>query len=83
MDTDAWHLDISATGTLENLALLPSPEVRGRLAEGEVRVAVRAAGLNFRDVLFALGMHQGSAGLGGEGAGDGPPARRLRAGGAG
>ncbi|WP_226966789.1 type I polyketide synthase [Streptomyces phaeolivaceus] len=67
--TDAWHLDVTATGTLENLALLPSPEVREPLAEGQVRIAVRAAGLNFRDVLIALGMYPGKAHFGGEGAG--------------
>uniref|UniRef100_UPI001CEDE05C alcohol dehydrogenase catalytic domain-containing protein n=1 Tax=Streptomyces sp. HPF1205 TaxID=2873262 RepID=UPI001CEDE05C len=34
------------------------------------RVAVRAAGVNFRDVLSALGMYPGPAGLlGGEGSG--------------
>src|SRR5262249_50314331 len=37
---------------------------------GQVRIAVRAAGLNFRDVLNALGMYPGEAGpLGLEGAG--------------
>ncbi|KOV64276.1 alcohol dehydrogenase catalytic domain-containing protein, partial [Streptomyces sp. MMG1121] len=39
------------------------------LAAGEVRIAVRAAGLNFRDVLIALGMYPGEAPLGSEGAG--------------
>ncbi|MFB7335731.1 SDR family NAD(P)-dependent oxidoreductase [Streptomyces adustus] len=67
--TDAWHLDVTTAGTLENLALLPSPEVGEPLAEGEVRIAVRAAGLNFRDVLIALGMYPGKAHFGGEGAG--------------
>ena len=33
------------------------------LGPGQVRVAVRAAGLNFRDVLIALGMYPGEAGL--------------------
>ncbi|MGW7097698.1 SDR family NAD(P)-dependent oxidoreductase, partial [Streptomyces sp. NPDC054874] len=39
------------------------------LASGQVRVAVRAAGLNFRDVMVALGMYPGRAVLGAEGAG--------------
>ncbi|MCB8908368.1 SDR family NAD(P)-dependent oxidoreductase, partial [Streptomyces sp. CB02980] len=39
------------------------------LASGQVRVAVRAAGLNFRDVMVALGMYPGRAALGAEGAG--------------
>ncbi|MDB1090459.1 zinc-binding dehydrogenase, partial [Streptomyces sp. ACA25] len=36
---------------------------------GEVRVSVRAAGLNFRDVLNVLGMYPGEVALGGEAAG--------------
>ena len=39
------------------------------LGVGEVRVGVRAAGLNFRDVLLALGMYPGEAVMGSEGAG--------------
>ena len=40
------------------------------LAAGQVRVGLRAAGVNFRDVLNALGMYPGEAGLLGlEGAG--------------
>ncbi|HLL35364.1 MAG TPA: SDR family NAD(P)-dependent oxidoreductase, partial [Streptomyces sp.] len=82
--TDAWHLDVTATGTLENLALLPSPELGEPLAEGQVRIAVRAAGLNFRDVLIALGMYPGKAHFGGEGAGvvleTGPGVTSLRPG---
>ncbi|WP_446035244.1 polyketide synthase dehydratase domain-containing protein, partial [Streptomyces olivaceus] len=65
----AWHLDTAVTGTLEGLVLRPAPEVREPLAEGQVRIAVRAAGLNFRDVLIALDMYPGSAHFGGEGAG--------------
>ncbi|MFE2728890.1 SDR family NAD(P)-dependent oxidoreductase [Kitasatospora sp. NPDC059327] len=64
---EAWHLDVTERGTLENLALLPDT-VRP-LAAGELRIAVRAAGVNFRDVLIALGMYPGDATLGGEGAG--------------
>ena len=41
----------------------------GTLGVGEVRVAVRAAGVNFRDVLAALGMYPGEVAIGGEGAG--------------
>ncbi|KUJ66796.1 hypothetical protein ACZ90_32685 [Streptomyces albus subsp. albus] len=66
----AWRLDILDKGTLENLTLLPTPEATAPLEAGQVRVAVRAAGLNFRDVLNALGMYPGDAGLmGSEGAG--------------
>jgi acyl transferase domain-containing protein/NADPH:quinone reductase-like Zn-dependent oxidoreductase/acyl carrier protein len=66
----AWHLGVEQSGTLESLALLPSPEATRPLGPGDVRVAVRAAGLNFRDVLTALGLYPGGVTLvGGEGAG--------------
>ncbi|MGP4115064.1 SDR family NAD(P)-dependent oxidoreductase, partial [Streptomyces sp. 4N509B] len=66
----AWRLDTPAGGgTLESLALVPAPAATGALAAGEVRVAVRAAGLNFRDVLMGLGMYPEETMLGSEGAG--------------
>ncbi|WP_430393197.1 type I polyketide synthase [Actinacidiphila reveromycinica] len=69
-ESGAWHLDSMAKGTLENLRLVPFPEAERALSDGEVRIEVRAAGLNFRDVLNALGMYPGEAGpLGGEVAG--------------
>ncbi|MFE2189195.1 polyketide synthase dehydratase domain-containing protein, partial [Streptomyces sp. NPDC059455] len=63
-DTDAWHLDTSDRGTLENLTLTGSDADTRSLLPGEVRVGVRAAGLNFRDVLIALGMYPGEATMG-------------------
>jgi acyl transferase domain-containing protein/NADPH:quinone reductase-like Zn-dependent oxidoreductase/NADP-dependent 3-hydroxy acid dehydrogenase YdfG len=68
-DVSQWRLDVTNKGTLEGLALVPAPEMAGPLAAGQVRVGVRAAGLNFRDVLIALGVYPGEATLGGEGAG--------------
>ncbi|HEV2634425.1 MAG TPA: type I polyketide synthase [Actinocrinis sp.] len=68
-DPPAWRLDVSTPGTLDNLVLVPAPEATGPLAPGHVRVALRAAGLNFRDVLIALGMYPGGAQIGAEGAG--------------
>ncbi|MFG2395102.1 SDR family NAD(P)-dependent oxidoreductase [Streptomyces lavendulae] len=69
-DGSAWRMDIEDKGTLDHLTLLPSPESEAPLEPGQVRVAVRAAGLNFRDVLNALGMYPGDPGLmGSEGAG--------------
>ncbi len=65
---DVWRLDIPVKGTIDGLALIPY--AAPALLAGEVRVGVRAAGLNFRDVLNALGMYPGKAGLlGGEVAG--------------
>ncbi|MEU4213700.1 beta-ketoacyl synthase N-terminal-like domain-containing protein, partial [Streptomyces sp. NPDC026206] len=58
-----WRLDAGAKGSLDGLVLAPSPDVLEPLAAGQVRVAVEAAGVNFRDVLNALGMYPGEAGL--------------------
>jgi NADPH:quinone reductase-like Zn-dependent oxidoreductase/acyl carrier protein len=61
-------LDITERGVLDNLAL--RPQVRRRPGAGEVEIQVRATGLNFRDVLNAMGMYPGDPGeLGGECAG--------------
>jgi acyl transferase domain-containing protein/NADPH:quinone reductase-like Zn-dependent oxidoreductase/short-subunit dehydrogenase/acyl carrier protein len=64
-----WRLEAGADGTLEDLSLIPAPEAAEPLGSGQVRVGVRAGGLNFRDVLIALGMYPGEAIVGGEGAG--------------
>ncbi|MGW5774373.1 type I polyketide synthase, partial [Streptomyces longwoodensis] len=64
-----WRLAVTRPGTLDHLALVPAPAAHAPLAAGQVRIAVRAAGLNFRDVLIALGMYPGEVALGGEGAG--------------
>ncbi|MFE2165140.1 SDR family NAD(P)-dependent oxidoreductase [Streptomyces sp. NPDC059447] len=55
-DTDAWRLVSEGKGSLESLALAAAPEATAPLAPGQVRIAVRAAGLNFHDVVLALGM---------------------------
>ncbi|MEU8465526.1 type I polyketide synthase [Streptomyces sp. NPDC029003] len=68
----AHRLGIPTKGTLENLTWVPCPEVEAPLAAGQVRIAVQAAGLNFRDVTIALGLIDRTAfdaGLGSEGAG--------------
>jgi polyketide synthase 7 len=49
------------------LVVRPCP--REELRAGQVRVAVAAVGVNFRDVLVALGMYPGGGELGAEGAG--------------
>lgn len=62
-------LDIPQRGVLENLELRPQP--RTFPGPGEVEVRVRATGVNFRDVLNALGMYPGDPGpLGSECAGE-------------
>nr|ARV85763.1 PieA4 type I PKS [Candidatus Streptomyces philanthi bv. triangulum] len=67
-DGGPWRLDTRGKGTLENLALVPYPEAAAPLAPGQVRMAVRAAGVNFRDVLLGLGMVDQDV-MGGEAAG--------------
>ncbi|WP_438502117.1 SDR family NAD(P)-dependent oxidoreductase [Mycobacterium arosiense] len=62
-----WRLAAGGAGTLEDLAVQEYPQAQ--LEAGRVRVAVAAAGVNFRDVLVALGMYPGAAQLGAEGAG--------------
>jgi NADPH:quinone reductase-like Zn-dependent oxidoreductase/acyl carrier protein len=68
-DGEPWRLDCQRRGTLDGLALVASPQAVAPLEPGQVRVAVRAAGLNFRDVLIALDMYPGQAVMGSEGAG--------------
>ncbi|WP_405773471.1 SDR family NAD(P)-dependent oxidoreductase [Streptomyces sp. NBC_01538] len=65
----AWRLDTTGGGSLDGLALVPSPEASAPLAADEVRVAVRAAGLNFRDIAVSLGLAPDQRILGSEGAG--------------
>ncbi len=67
-DAVNWRLDVRSRGTVDNLVLAPA-EDGGALEPGEVRVAMRAVGLNFRDVLIALDMYPGDTPMGGEGAG--------------
>uniref|UniRef100_UPI003EBE09AC type I polyketide synthase n=1 Tax=Streptomyces sp. NRRL F-5630 TaxID=1463864 RepID=UPI003EBE09AC len=68
----------AGNGTLEGIVWGPSPENEGgdgkgrrTLGEHEVRIAIRAVGLNFRDVLIPLGMYPDAenARMGSEGAG--------------
>ncbi|MEO1743342.1 MAG: SDR family NAD(P)-dependent oxidoreductase, partial [Cyanobacteria bacterium J06629_9] len=51
---EPFKLSLSAKGTLDNLALVP--QTRKQPGAGEVEVRVRAAGLNFIDILDALAL---------------------------
>ncbi|KOX24229.1 type I polyketide synthase [Nocardiopsis sp. NRRL B-16309] len=64
-----WRLDTRRPGSLQELELLPALEAGGPLGPQEVRLAVRAAGVNFRDVVVALGLVENETGMGIEGAG--------------
>ncbi|MEU0812583.1 SDR family NAD(P)-dependent oxidoreductase, partial [Streptomyces sp. NPDC005970] len=79
-----WRLDSRRKGSLDALDLITETP-REQLAPGEVRMAVRAAGVNFRDLLNALDMYPGDAGaMGSEAAGvvveTGPEVTGLRVG---
>ncbi|QLY29583.1 SDR family NAD(P)-dependent oxidoreductase [Nocardia huaxiensis] len=66
-----WRLGVLDKGTLngDNMILEPGDDT-AELEPGQVRVALRAAGMNFRDVLITLGMYPiENTPVGGEGAG--------------
>ncbi|ARF76577.1 beta-ketoacyl synthase [Kitasatospora albolonga] len=70
-DGAAWRLTTDGRGSPEDITAEPAPEALAPLGKGEVRIAVRAAGLNFHDVIAALGLDPDpeQQGLGSEGAG--------------
>jgi len=81
----AWRLALTGRGSVDGLGLEPNPAAREPLAPGQVRLAVRAAGLNFRDVVLALDLVKGDERPpAGEGSGVvvevGPKVRGLRPG---
>ncbi|WP_399552568.1 type I polyketide synthase [Streptomyces sp. YIM 98790] len=51
-----WRLSLTYRGELDGMALTACPEALRPLEAGEVRIAVRAGGLNFKAVLLELGM---------------------------
>uniref|UniRef100_UPI003BABA70F SDR family NAD(P)-dependent oxidoreductase n=1 Tax=Stappia sp. TaxID=1870903 RepID=UPI003BABA70F len=53
-DNTLLKLDIPAQGSLDRLTWLRAP--REALGDDEVEIAVEASGLNFRDVMWALGL---------------------------
>ncbi|MFF2331894.1 SDR family NAD(P)-dependent oxidoreductase [Streptomyces sp. NPDC058103] len=79
-----WRLQSGGTGSVHDVAAVAWPQADRPLAAGEVRVALHTAGLNFRDVVVALGMVDDPRPVGGEGAGVvlevGPDVTRLRPG---
>ncbi|WP_282704324.1 alcohol dehydrogenase catalytic domain-containing protein, partial [Streptomyces sp. CC219B] len=80
-----WRIDVVGNGgTLDNVGKTENPRATRPLEEGEVRLQVRAAGLNFYDVAVALGLAPSNEGLGTEGAGvvveTGPGVTRLAVG---
>ncbi|MFH8979129.1 type I polyketide synthase, partial [Streptomyces sp. NPDC017890] len=64
-----WFVGPMGSDTIDGLDIQASDLATVPLADGEVRIDVRSAGVNFRDVLIALGMYPGDAVMGGEVAG--------------
>jgi acyl transferase domain-containing protein/NADPH:quinone reductase-like Zn-dependent oxidoreductase/acyl carrier protein len=68
-DEQPWRLGMERKGTLDGVAVIPNTQMSEPLGSGQVRIEVRAAGVNFRDVLIALDVYPGEAEIGSEGAG--------------
>ena len=70
VETDTWRLATLGNGTLDsrNFALRPWPDSTRPLGSGEVRLGQRCSGVNFHDVLTALG-HPSEYDVGVEGSG--------------
>jgi polyene macrolide polyketide synthase len=68
---EGWRLSVAGEGgALADLRVVEDQgPATGVLSEGQVRVGMRATGVNFRDVLVVLGMFPGEMEVGGEGAG--------------
>nr|WP_275883819.1 type I polyketide synthase [Streptomyces sp. FXJ1.172]WEO93665.1 SDR family NAD(P)-dependent oxidoreductase [Streptomyces sp. FXJ1.172] len=64
-----WRLEVGESGDLDSVGVVDAPESGAGLLAGQVRVGLRASGVNFRDVLVGLGMVADGRVLGGEGAG--------------
>lgn len=65
----SWHLDIPASGNLSDIAVEPASEQDQSLGDDDVCIAVRAAGINFHDVIAALGLISAQTHIGSEAAG--------------
>ncbi|KQY07095.1 polyketide synthase [Mycobacterium sp. Root135] len=68
-DNAPWRLTVAESGTFDDLSLQPIPDADEPLESGRIRVAVRAIGANFRDVMIALGLYPGGGSMGIEAAG--------------
>ncbi|WP_433618868.1 type I polyketide synthase [Dactylosporangium sp. CA-139114] len=64
-----WRLDVGEQNSLDSLVVRPAPEAAAPLGPTQVRVELRASGVNLRDVVLTLGMVPDQHVLGNEGAG--------------
>ncbi|MEJ2416712.1 MAG: type I polyketide synthase, partial [Exilibacterium sp.] len=68
-ETRHWRLDLATGADLEKRRLADCPELERPLNEGEIRIEVRAAGVNFYDLASILGLIEQEHELGSEAAG--------------
>ncbi|MFG2833045.1 SDR family NAD(P)-dependent oxidoreductase, partial [Streptomyces sp. NPDC048434] len=64
-----WRVEVTQPGDLGSAAVIDAPEAGAELSAGQVRVGLRAAGVNFHDLVAGLGMVMDGRVLGMEGAG--------------
>nr|WP_051407204.1 type I polyketide synthase [Nocardia sp. CNY236] len=55
-ENQPWRLEVGDTGSFDNLELAAYPLASEPLGSGQVRIAMRASGVNFRDILVVLGI---------------------------
>lgn len=68
-DASMWRLNLSSGGGFDDLSLKPDPEAAPPLSAGKIRIDVHAAGINFYDVVCALGLIEQEHVFGAEAAG--------------
>ncbi|MEU7688470.1 SDR family NAD(P)-dependent oxidoreductase, partial [Streptomyces spectabilis] len=68
-DTVAWRIDSRGTGIFDDVGIVANPRLSEPLEPGQIRIAIRAAGMNFHDVAVALGLIEGQEAMGSEAAG--------------
>ena len=59
-------LEVAVPGTLDSLRFIDDPTAKTPLAADEIRIELRAAGVNFRDVLVSMGQLENSTRMAGE-----------------
>ncbi|BBB01385.1 putative polyketide synthase [Actinacidiphila reveromycinica] len=64
-----WRVELTRPGDLGSAAVIDAAQADAELSVGQVRVGLRAAGVNFRDVMYGLGVVADGRVLGGEAAG--------------
>jgi acyl transferase domain-containing protein/NADPH:quinone reductase-like Zn-dependent oxidoreductase len=65
----ALHLEVGQPGLLDSLRWVDDETALLPLAPDEIRLELRAAGINFRDIMISLGQLEGTSRMGGECAG--------------